>query len=226
MSSLISNSIARVIQHKCVGHPTYLDVLPGDVLQYCIVPFLGWEDRIHVNMLTPAGDRSLPNKIPKDKIIAHNLFIITQNLNRQVQKSVTLQTIRDNQSRGRRGGPSKSRVVEEIINFLQSVQEPQNITLLQYNSPYRNRVASKIIEFSDPDAVAKIPRIFLRQQLADTLNNLTKVLVTYPFIKDVVPKRYLSAVVWQNNTALLHDLWIPARGVLGKFQSELYRMTE
>jgi hypothetical protein len=62
--------------------------------------------------------------------------------------------------------------------------------------------------------------------LADTLNNLTKVLVTYPFIKDVVPKRYLSAVVWQNNTALLHDLWIPARGVLGKFQSELYRMTE
>ena len=227
MSSLISNSIARVIQHKCVGKPTYLDVLPGDVLQYCIMPYLGWEDRIHVNMLTPAGDRTLPNKIPKEQIIAHNLNLITQKLTRQARKSTTLQTmIAYHTSRGIHGGPSKIKVIQEIIKFLQSVQESQNIMLLQFNSAYRDRITSKIIEFSNPAAVANIPRIYLRQQLAETLSKLTEILVSHPFIKEVTPKKYLSALVWQNETAVLNEWWVPGKGVVGRYLGDIYTQME
>ena len=65
-------ALAHFIYHAPVGAPTYLDLLPVDVLRYALIPFLGWEDRIHLNMLTPPGDRTPPKKIPKDRIIAHH----------------------------------------------------------------------------------------------------------------------------------------------------------
>ena len=65
-------TLARFIYHTPVGAPTYFDILPVDVLCHALLPFLEWEDRIHLNMLTPPGDRTPPKKIPKDRIIAHH----------------------------------------------------------------------------------------------------------------------------------------------------------
>jgi hypothetical protein len=68
-------TLARFIYHKVVGTPTYFDVLPVDVLRCGLIPFLGWEDRIHLNMMTPPGDRTPPDKIAKDRIIAHQMKV-------------------------------------------------------------------------------------------------------------------------------------------------------
>ena len=220
-------SLCRVIQHQCVGNPTYLDVLPGDVLQYCIMPFLGWEDRIHVNMLTPVGDRTPPNKIPKERIIANQILICTLKLRRLADKSLTLQRIRNHyKSRGSKHGPSLTKVVEEIIKFLQSVLEPHNSLLVQYNSNYRDVVKDKIIEFSDPADIAKIPRIYLRIQMAETIQGMIEMLASFPFIEFIKPQRYLSAAVTQNETAVLNEWWVPGKGVVGRYQGDIYTEME
>lgn len=220
-------TLFNVIQHQCVGKPTYLDVLPGDVLQYCIIPFLEWEDRIHVNMLTPAGDRTPPNKIPKDRIIGNQILICTQKLTRLAEKSATLQRIRNNHiSRGNTHGPSLTKVTEEIIRFLESILEPHNVLLVQYNPNFRKAVSDKIIEFSDPAMIAKIPRIYLRIKMAETIQRLTEMLTSYPFVEFIKSQRYLSAAVTQNETAVLNEWWVPGKGVVGRYQGDIYTQME
>ena len=220
-------SLASVIQHKCVGAPTYLDVLPGDVIQYCIMPFLGWEDRIHVNMLTPAGDRTLPNKISKERIIANQLMTSTQKLMLLIKKVFDLKLHRDNHlARGSKHGPSKTKFVQEIIHFLYYILEPQNSILVQYNSNFRNIVSSKIAEFSNPANIAQIPRIYLRKQMAEVVLKLTEMLTSLPYIQQITAARYLSATVWQNEIALLNEWWIPGIGVVRRYQGDIYMEME
>lgn len=220
-------SVLSVIHHECVGAPTYLDVLPGDVLQYCLMPFLGWEDRIHVNMLTPVGDRTLPNKIPKERIIAHQILICTKKLMPLAEKANCLQMLRDHYLvYGRRGGPSLTKVVEGVVTFLQSLVQPQNAVLFQHNTSFRETVIEKVAEFSDPVNIAQIPRIYLREKLADVIQKLTEMLATYPFIKVVQAQRYLSASVTQNETAVLNEWWVPGKGVVGRYQGDIYTETE
>jgi len=210
-----------------VGKPTYLDVLPGDVLRYCIIPFLGWEDRIHLNMLTPAGDRTPPNRIPKDRIIANQILICSKKLVRLIEKPRNLQMIRHSYIyRGKRGGPSHSTVVQEIINFLLIVSESHNILLIQHNENFRRVVNEKIIEFSDPAMIARIPRIYLRVKMSDAVQKLTKMLASYPFIKFIKPQKYLSAAVTQNETAVLYEWWVPGKGVVGRYQGDIYTQME
>ena len=214
-------SLFSVIQHQCVGKPTYLDVLPGDVLRYCIIPFLGWEDRIHLNMLTPAGDRTPPNRIPKDRIIANQILICSKKLVRLIEKPRNLQMIRHSYIyRGKRGGPSHSTVVQEIINFLLIVSESHNILLIQNNENFRRVVNEKIIEFSDPAMIARIPRIYLRIQMIDAVQKLTKMLASYPFIKFIKAQKYLSAVVTQN------EWWTSRKSVGGPYQGKIYTEIE
>jgi hypothetical protein len=216
-------SLFSVIQHQCVGKPTYLDVLPGDVLRYCIMPFLSWQDRIHVNMLTPAGDRTPPDRIPKERIIANQILICSHKLVSLIEKPRNLQIIRNSYiSRGKRGGPSHTTVVQEIIKFLLILGESHNILLIQHNENFRRVVNEKIIEFSDPAMIAKIPRIYLRMQMDDAVQKLSKILASYPFIKCIKPQKYLSAAVTQNETAVLNE-W---RGVGRRYQGNIYTEIE
>ena len=227
MSLSASDSIARVIQHECVGAPTYLDVLPGDVLQYCLMPFLGWEDRIHVNMLTPVGDRTPPKKIPKERIIAHHILICTKKLVPLAEKANCLQRSRDHyRLYGRRGGPSLCKVVEGIVTFLQALVQPHNAILFQHNSSFRETAIEKVAEFSHPANIAKIPRIYLREQLADVIQKLTEMLAKYPFVNPINSQRYLSSTVWQNEIAILNKWWVPGKGVVGRYQGDIYTETE
>jgi hypothetical protein len=160
------------------------------------MPFLGWEDRIHVNMLTPAGDRTPPNKMPKELIIANQLQASTKKLTRLAIKVSDLKVQRDNHIARRSGhGPSKTKVVQEIIWFLYYILEPQNSILAQYNSNFRNCISSKIVEFSDPINIAEIPRIYLRREMAEVVRKLTEMLTAYPYIKQISPTGYLSATV-------------------------------
>jgi hypothetical protein len=220
-------SLTKVIHHECVGAPNYLDVLPGDVLQYCLMPFLGWEDRIHVNMLTPVGDRTPPNKISKERIIAHQILICTKKLVPLAEKANCLQRSRDHyRVYGRRGGPSLTKVIEGIVTFLQALVQPQNAVLFQHNSSFRETAIEKVAEFSDPANIAKIPRIYLREKLANVIQKLTEMLAKYPFVNLINSQRYLSSTVWQNETAVLNEWWVPEKGVVGRYQGDIYTEIE
>jgi hypothetical protein len=221
------NSVANVIKHQCVGNPTYLDVLPGDVLQYCIMPFLGWEDRIHVNMLTPVGDRTPPNKIPKERIIANQILVSTQKLKRLAGICADLQILKvSHLSRGSKRGPSRTCIVQAIVNFLSSLLEPHNIVLFQYIPSFRDTAINKIVEFSDPANFATIPRIYLREQMTDIIHKLNELLAKNPFVKFITPQKYLSAPVTQNETAVLNEWWVPGKGVVGRYQGDIYTEME
>ena len=220
-------SLYKVIQHKCVGQPTYLDVLPGDVLQYCIMPFLDWEDRIYVNMLTPAGDRTPPKKISMERIIANQLLVSTKRLTPIAEDIAILYQTRESfRDRGKRGGPSQLRIVEKLVRFLDILLEPHNILLVQYSMTFRNAISQKIVEFSDPVNIVKIPRIYLREQMADVIQKLIHMLETNPFIEQIAPKRFLSATVTQNETAVLNEWWVPGVGVVGRYQGDIYTEME
>ena len=220
-------SLTKVIHHECVGAPNYLDVLPGDVLQYCLMPFLGWEDRIHVNMLTPVGDRTPPNKISKERIIAHQILICTKKLVPLAEKANCIQRSRDHyRVYGRRGGPSLTKVIEGIVTFLQALVQPQNAVLFQHNSSFRETAIEKVAEFSDPANIAKIPRIYLREKLANVIQKLTEMLAKYPFVNLINSQRYLSSTVWQNETAVLNEWWVPGKGVVGRYQGDIYTEKE
>jgi len=220
-------SLLSEIQHECVGAPNYLDVLPGDVLQYCLMPFLGWEDRIHVNMLTPVGDRTPPNKIPKERIIAHQILICTKKLVPLAEKANSLQRLRDHyRVYGRRGGPSLTKVIEGIVTFLQALVQPQNAVLFQHNSSFRETAIEKVAEFSEPANITKIPRIYLREKLANVIQKLTEMLAKYPFVNLINSQRYLSSTVWQNETAVLNEWWVPGKGVVGRYQGDIYTEME
>ena len=220
-------SLYKVIQHKCVGQPTYLDVLPGDVLQYCIMPFLDWEDRIYVNMLTPAGDRTPPKKISMERIIANQLLVSTKRLTPIAEDIAILYQTRESfRARGKRGGPSQLRIVERMIRFLDILLEPHNILLVQYSMTFRDAISQKIVEFSDPVNILKIPRIYLREQMADVIQKLITMLESNPFIEQIVPKRFLSATVTQNEIAVLNEWWVPGVGVVGRYQGDIYTETE
>ena len=220
-------SLYKVIQHKCVGRPTYLDVLPGDVLQYCIMPFLDWEERIHVNMLTPAGDRTPPKKISMERIIANQLLVSTKRLTPIAEDIAILYQTRESfRAIGKRGGPSQLRIVERMIRFLDILLEPHNILLVQYSMTFRDAISQKIVEFSDPVNILKIPRIYLREQMADVIQKLITMLESNPFIEQIAPKRFLSATVTQNEIAVLNEWWVPGVGVVGRYQGDIYTETE
>jgi hypothetical protein len=220
-------SLYKVIQHKSVGRPTYLDVLPSNVLQHCIMPFLDWEERIHVNMLTPAGDRTLPKKIPKERIIANQLSVSIKKLTPIAEDIAILYQTRESfRARGKRGGPSQLRIVEKLVRFLDILLEPHNILLVQYSMTFRNAISQKIVEFSDPNNIVKIPRIYLREQMADVIQKLIHMLESNPFIEQIAPKRFLSAPVTQNETAVLNEWWVPGVGVVRRYRGTIYTEME
>jgi hypothetical protein len=215
-------SLLSEIQHECVGAPTYLDVLPGDVLQFCLMPFLGWEDRIHVNMLTPAGDRTPPNKIDKERIIANQLLICSAKLTPRLLKAHKLQNAQWYGSRR----ISMIQIVEAILQVLQEMVKADNILLIQYSQTFRSKLEEKIVDFSDPNSMKAITRVYQREQMRKVLQQLTEKMASYPFIKSVEAKRFLSAPVTQNETALLNEWWVPGKGVVGRYLGDIYTQME
>ena len=91
---------------------------------------------------------------------------------------------------------------------------------------FRDAISQKIVEFSDPVNILKIPRIYLREQMADVIQKLITMLESNPFIEQIAPKRFLSATVTQNEIAVLNEWWVPGVGVVGRYQGDIYTETE
>jgi hypothetical protein len=191
-------SLLRFIHHAPVGAPTYFDLLPVDVLRCFIIPFLGWEDRIHLNMLTPPGDRTPPNKIPKISIAEHQLVMTVPVLKAKMRKVQDIQYQR---------GHSKYIEVAAIIDVLETMASGHNMIVCQYSNTMRRTAEEKCRAFIQPAELKKIPRIAQRKQMQAAVAKLSAKLAQYPLLADLKmlgKKKWMRERVTQNETSLMY----------------------
>ena len=202
------------IQHFCVGAPTYFDCLPGDVLQFCIIPFLDWEDRIHLNMLTPPGDRTPPKKIPKDRIIAHQLQVTTNDMLMKLK------------AYDRTRYSSQLKRTSAILTVLQTLNKESNSLLYQYSSDFRRAVENKLVEFSDPANIRRITRVKQREEMRSVVTKLLEKMAAYPFSHIVKKKKWLSMRITQNETDLVNQGELADGSRWRRVQGDIYSVNE
>ena len=188
-------SLLRFIHHAPVGAPTYLDLLPVDVLRCFIIPFLGWEDRIHLNMLTPPGDRTPPDKIPKDHIAAHQLKLSIVATTEKIKKW-------DTTSRTR--GMSQQRKIDALLDVLRTLNKGHNMIVAQYSQRLHDTIGQKMVEFSDPANLRRIRLLAQRHELQVAVQVLLEKMAANPYSHEVKPKKWLRERVTQNETSLVY----------------------
>jgi len=188
-------SLLRFIHHAPVGAPTYLDLLPVDVLCHFIIPFLSWEDRIHINMITPPGDRTPPAKIPKDRIAAHQLKLSIVATTEKVKKWDTVRLT---------GGMSQQRKIDALLDVLRTLNKGHNMIVAQYSQRLRDTIVQKMVEFSDPANLRRIRLLAQRHELQVAVQVLLEKLAANPYVGDMRPKKWLHERVSQNEIAMIH----------------------
>jgi hypothetical protein len=188
-------SLLRFIHHAPVGAPTYLDLLPVDVLRCFIIPFLGWEDRIHLNMLTPPGDRTPPDKIPKDRLAAHQLKLSIVATTEKIKKW-------DTTSRTR--GMSQQRKIDALLDVLRTLNKGHNMIVAQYSQRLHDTIGQKMVEFSDPANLRRIRLLAQRHELQVAVQVLLEKMAASPYSHEVRPKKWLRERVTQNETSLVY----------------------
>lgn len=215
-------SLRHFIYHAPVGSPTYLDILPAAVISHCIIPFLDWEDRININRITPAGDRTPPNKIPKDRIIGHQLSILAPALSVKVKNANSLYARRASRGAER---PPIYQVADAIIAVFREAVKGHNPLLCQHSAAFRSTLARKVAEFSEPANVRAIPRIAQRAEMQDAIHHVLVMMDQMPFKNEVPSQKWKKARVTQNEVAMLHQEWTE-RGHITRRQGDIYTVWE
>ena len=212
-------SLLRFIHHTPVGKATYLDLLPVDVLRHQLIPFLDWDDRIHINMLTPPGDRTPPNKIPKSSIAQHQLVMTVPALKSKMRKVADIQYQR---------GHSKYIEVAAIIDVLETMASGHNMIVCQYSNTMRQTAEEKCRVFIQPAELKRIPRIAQRKQMEAAVAKLSAKLAQYPLIADLktlVKKKWMRERVTSTETALF-AAGDGAGGSYRRRQGDIYSVME
>jgi hypothetical protein len=194
-TAAVKMSLLRFVYHTPVGSPTYLDLLPVDVLRHALIPFLGWEDRIHINRMTPPGDRTPPNKIPKDRIAAHQLHMSI---------SATTRKIKDWDAASRTRGLSQQRKIDALLDVLRILNKGHNMIVSQYSLRLRDTIGQKMVEFSDPVNLRKIRLLAQRHELQVAVQVILERMTAIPYSHDLKPKKWLRERVTQNETSLMY----------------------
>ena len=210
-------SLLRFIHHAPVGAPTYLDLLPVDVLRCFIIPFLGWEDRIHLNMLTPPGDRTPPAKIPKDRIAAHQLKLSIVATTEKIKKW-------DTTSRTR--GMSQQRKIDALLDVLRTLNKGHNMIVSQYSQRLHDTIGQKMAEFSDPANLRRIRLLAQRHELQVAVQVLLEKMSANPYSHEVKPKKWLRERVTQNETSLVYAAEYEGGGRVFRRQGDIYTQWE
>jgi hypothetical protein len=205
------------IFHKCVGQPTYFDVLPTDVIRCYLMPLLGWEDRIHLNMLTPPGDRTPPAKIPKDRIAAHQL---------KLSIVATREKIRNWENVSRTRGMSQRRKIDALLDVLRTLNKGHNMIVAQYSQRLHDTISEKMVEFSNPNNLRRIRLLAQRHELQATVQVILERMNAKPYSHEVKPKKWLRERVTQNEIALSHDEWHEGGVQIHRRRGDIYSVME
>ena len=192
-------SLLRFIYHTPVGSPTYLDLLPAAVIGHHILPFLGWEDKIHVNMLTPPGDRTPPSKIPKDRIAAHQLNMSILDTTGKIRNWDRVSGTR---------GMSQQRRVDALLDVLRTLNKGHNMIVVQHSQRLRDTISQKMVEFSDPATLKRIRLLAQRHEMQTAVQVILERMAAAPFLHEVKPKKWLRERATQNEISLVYTAWL------------------
>ena len=192
-------SLLRFIYHTPVGSPTYLDLLPAAVIGHHILPFLGWEDKIHVNMLTPPGDRTPPAKIPKDRIAAHQLNMSILDTTGKIKNWDRVSGTR---------GMSQQRKIDALLDVLRTLNKGHNMIVAQHSQRLRDTISQKMVEFSDPATLKHIRLLAQRHELQTAVQVILERMAAAPFLHEVKPKKWLRERATQNEISLVYTAWL------------------
>ena len=209
-------SLLRFIHHTPVGSPTYLDLLPADVIGHHILPFLGWEDRIHVNMLTPPGDRTPPNKIPKDRIVAHQMLLSALTTTHKIK-------LWNHLANARVSAVQKN---DALIDVLQAFSNGHTPLILMHSRKLRDMVEQKTLEFSNPENIKKVRLLRQRAEMSATVQKLVECLATNPYSHEISARKWLDAWATQTEVSLVHVEWREGGSVVRRRQGDIYTVWE
>lgn len=192
-------SLLHFIYHTPVGSPTYLDLLPADVIGHHILPFLEWEDKIHVNMLTPPGDRTPPSKIPKERIIAHQLHMSMEATSKKIKNWDKVSGTH---------GVSQQRRVDALLDVLRTLNKGHNMIVAQHSNRLRDTIRQKMVEFSDPATLKSIRLLAQRREMQMAVQVILERMDAAPFVCEVKPNKWMPECVTQTETSLVYSGWL------------------
>ena len=147
--------------------PNYLDTLPADVINYVIMPYLEWEERINLNRLMPPGDRAKGKRIPKKDI--RNIVSTALAQGRRLQSDKLVEFIYT-------PGRTSHEVVPAIIDFLAGFTKGLYPFLLECKPVLRARCREKVIEFTIPENLAKMESDEMRVKMVEVCMSLGAIL--------------------------------------------------
>jgi hypothetical protein len=148
------------------------DELPTDMIYYEIFPFLDYNSRVTANLLLPKEDR-LRTPLQKDAVI-----MLEMSLGRAAMGSLI---------------KKQSRTTNPISRNRLTLKIWRTITLFpslyQYHSKFREVVAAKAVEFSDP-SMAEYAHVsnYTRKELKKLcMNFLLSLETSHPYICELTP---------------------------------------
>jgi len=146
------------------------DELPTDIIYYEIFPYLDYNSRVTANLLLPKEDR-LRRPLQKDAVIMLEMSLGKAAMGSLIKK--------------------QSRATNPISRNRLTLKIWRTVTLFpslyQYNSKFREVVAAKAVEFSDP-SMAEYAHVsnYTRKELKKLCTNFLLSLETsHPYICEV-----------------------------------------
>ena len=147
--------------------PNYLDTLPADVINYVIMPYLEWEERINLNRLMPPGDRAKGRRIPKKDIRDTVKTALAQG--RRLRSETLVKFIYT-------PGRMSHEIVPAVIEFLSVFTTGLYPFLLECEPKLRARCREKVIEFTNPEKLAKMESDEMRMKMIEVCASLGAIL--------------------------------------------------
>jgi hypothetical protein len=147
--------------------PNYLDTLPADVINYVIMPYLEWEERINLNRLMPPGDRAKGKRMLKINITKHVSDAIVQG------KALRGDNLADFINTP---GRKSAEIVPAVIDYMDSFTKGMGPVLLNLQLKIRKVCREKIVEFTSPEHLNTIESEEMRDNLLDTCLRLSAIL--------------------------------------------------
>jgi hypothetical protein len=149
------------IKHR----PTVLDQLPLEIIRVYIIPYLAYEDRIHLNQCLPIWDR-IPKRMNKHSIEKHEQEVIIDRLSNYLRDDLN-------------GTPK----IKAMTQFFKILQTPRFFHLIEKNTSFRQVVLKKIKELvEDLIHMQQEVELGIRLKLASELKKLRdKIDVSGPY---------------------------------------------
>jgi hypothetical protein len=139
---------------------TKFDWLPADIINYVILPYLEWDDRINLNRFLPAGDRLKRTR----RFDAKKVVEIVHACAFGIYSSKKLQSIQESADLCTRVG--------KIIKIFESAKNPFVLMLLKNYPKFRNTFQLRLDYFREESNLVLIPCRKLAKELVDVCNKV------------------------------------------------------